>query len=375
MSGIYIHIPFCACRCLYCGFYSTTRLEARDNYVMALCSEIRAHAGDAGFRRPSTLYIGGGTPSQLSPEQIGRIIGEADRAFGLEELQEATIECNPDDISDDFLTGISRTPINRISLGIQSLDDAVLRFIRRRHTASQAIDAVRRCADSGISNISADLIYGLPGQTAESFRNDIVTVAGLGVMHISAYCLTYEEGTPLYRLAEEGRLRRTDDDTCADMYTILCDTMRSLGFVHYETSNFCRPGFHSRHNSCYWDGTHYLGLGAGAHSFDGRTRRWNVSDIDRYMESAISGSSCQEYETLSEADLQNEMVMLSLRTHKGLSMNDFRARFGNQAADRIMKISESWIQKGDLIREGDTLRLSEPGLFLGDGIVCSLFVG
>lgn len=373
MAGIYVHIPFCASRCAYCAFHSTTRSGARDAYVSALCSEIDMYRGFPGKGRIKTLYFGGGTPSQLSTRQIYTITDKLSKVFDLSVLEETTLECNPDDITKKFLSGLNETPVTRISMGIQSLNDSVLSLIRRRHTASQALSSIRQCQEAGFSNISIDLIYGLPGQSAEEFRRDILRVIDSGVTHISAYCLTYEEGTPMHRMLTQGDISAATDDECALMYGILCDTMRENGFLHYEISNFCLPGYHSRHNSSYWDGTPYLGLGSGAHSFDGSVRRWNVADIDRYMLGIASGEPEYGQETLTETDRYNEFLMLSLRTTAGISLSLMRELFGVNAVIDFLRDAGKWIQKGDLIHEAGRVRFSESGLFTSDGTVSSLF--
>lgn len=373
MSGLYVHIPFCASRCAYCGFFSTTAGGLKESYVNAVCTEaelLRDHTDAASVQ---TLYLGGGTPSQLGNHLISKLIEGIGRHISLSGVTEATIECNPDDISRDFLDGLRTMPFNRISLGVQSLDDSMLRFLNRRHSADEAKAAIRLCIGYGFTNVSADLIYGLPGQTPESFRNDIVSLCRLGITHLSAYALSYEEGTPLSRMLAEGRITATDDDSYAEMYDVLCRTAVSEGFQHYEISNFCRPGFHSRHNSCYWDGTHYIGLGAGAHSFDGQHRSWNVPDLKMYIGGMADGERRCGSETLSGTDLRNEMIMLSLRTSKGLPISEFSTRFGECETERLLQDAGKWIRKGKLILCDGALRLSESAMFLGDGIVSSLF--
>ncbi len=374
MAGIYIHIPFCASRCAYCAFHSTTRAGARHAYVNALCSEMEMYRNFPDKERIKTLYFGGGTPSRLSITQIQTITDKAAKVFDLSGLEECTLECNPDDITKEFLSGLNGTPVSRISMGIQSLSDSVLSLIRRRHTASQALSSIRLCQEAGFSNISIDLIYGLPGQSAEEFRRDILRVIDCGVTHISAYCLTYEEGTPMHRMLMQGDISATTDEECALMYNILCSTMREKGFQHYEISNFCLPGYHSRHNSSYWDGTPYLGLGSGAHSFNGSVRRWNVADIDRYMRGIASGQPECGQEALTETDRYNEFLMLSLRTTAGISLNLMRERFGQNAVNEFLRNAGKWIQKGDLIHEAGRVRFSESGLFTSDGTVSSLFL-
>lgn len=373
MSGIYIHIPFCKSRCAYCDFYSTTRPRQMASYTDALIREIEARKAETGSEKTRTIYIGGGTPSQMPANELKAIYGKLEHAFDLSQLEESTIECNPDDLTDSFLDNLSRLPINRISMGIQTFNDDILKLIYRRHTSEQAIQAVGRCRKHGFTNISIDLIYGLPGQTPEMFWDDIRTALSLEVTHISAYCLSYEEGTRLTAMRDRGVITPVSDEDCAEMFSILCHTMKEAGFMHYEISNFCRPGYHSRHNSSYWDGTPYIGLGAAAHSYDGRNRSWNISDIDQYMKGIEEGTPVMEKEELTQTDRRNEMVMLSLRTSKGLDTEEMASRFGKATTDRCIKNATRYIESGVMLFNGRILKLSETGIFVSDDVISSLF--
>ena len=369
MAGIYIHIPFCAKRCIYCGFFSTVRQEEAARYVKAVCRELELRAGYLADAPVSTVYFGGGTPSRLTPQQLGQIISAIDSVIGLKNLQELTVECNPDDITPQFVTALRDLGVNRISMGVQTFNPELLSFLRRRHTATQALDAVRICRESGISNISIDLMYGLPGQTLDMFRDDLRIAISTGVQHISSYCLSYEENTPLLALRDQGKLIPADDDLCSQMFTLMCDTLRNGGYEHYEISNFCSPGFHSRHNSSYWDGTPYLGLGAGAHSYDGRSRQWNPSDLDAYMEGVENDSPVFEIEQLSDADLYNEKIMLGLRTARGIDLSALPQK------DRLslLESARKFLSDGSLSLDGDYLRIPESDMFVSDTIISSLF--
>ena len=369
MAGIYVHIPFCARRCIYCGFFSTVRENEAARYVNALCRELeirKAYLDGAPIR---TLYFGGGTPSRLSPDQIGQVVDSIRTAYGIDSLQELTVECNPDDITVEYVTALRRLGVNRISMGVQTFNSELLRFLHRRHSANQAIEAVRMCLESGIKNISIDLMYGLPGQTIEMFRDDLHVALSTGVQHISSYCLSYEENTPLQTLRDQGKLIPADDDLCSQMFTLMCDILREGGFEHYEISNFCLPGFHSRHNSSYWDGTPYLGVGAGAHSYDGRSRQWNPSDLDAYMNGIEQGRPQYEIEHLSETDLYNERLMLRLRTAQGLNLSLLTPQ------DRlsVLNSAHALIKDGLLLHAGNCLRIPEQHMFISDSIISSLF--
>ena len=338
-------------------------------YVDAVCRELQLRKDYLAGAPVKTLYFGGGTPSRLSPEQLGRIISSIDSTFGLGNLEELTVECNPDDITPDYVCALRSLGVNRISMGVQTFNDNLLGFLRRRHTAAQALNAVRICHDSGISNISIDLMYGLPGQTLEMFRSDLGTAVSAGVQHISSYCLSYEDGSALKRMLSECKVVPATDELCSSMFTLMCDTLRDAGFEHYEISNFCLPGYHSRHNSSYWDCTPYLGLGAAAHSYNGTSRQWNPSDLDAYMTAIELDTPQFEIENLSAKDLYNEKLMLSLRTAKGLNLSAL------STPDRlsVLQSAESLISTGSLQFEDNHLRIPESRMFISDSIISSLF--
>ena len=369
MAGIYVHIPFCARRCIYCGFFSTMREAEAARYVNAVCRELELRKDYLDGAPVNTLYFGGGTPSRLTPDQLGSIITAIDSAFGLTHLEELTVECNPDDVTPAYISALKELGVNRISMGVQTFNDDLLRFLGRRHTAKQAVDAVRICRETGISNISIDLMYGLPGQTPQVQQHDLETATILDVQHISSYCLSYEEGSPLERMRDESRLTPVDDDTCAQMFGRLCSHLRNAGFNHYEISNFCKPGYHSRHNSSYWDGTPYLGLGAGAHSYNGLSRQWSPSNLDTYMNSVEQAHPAFEKETLSETDRFNEKVMLSLRTSQGLNL------FMLSPSDRlsVLNSAQPFIGRGELILKENYLSIPESAMFISDTIISALF--
>ena len=369
MAGIYIHIPFCAKRCIYCGFFSTVRQEEAARYVKAVCRELELRSGYLSGAPVSTVYFGGGTPSRLTPEQIGQIINCIQNTLSLNNLEELTVECNPDDVTPQYVTSLCALGVNRISMGVQTFNEEMLRFLHRRHTAAQAPDAVRVCRESGITNISIDLMYGLPGQTLDMFRADLQTALSLPVQHISSYCLSYEENTPFLALRDQGKLTQADDELCSQMYALMCDMLREGGFEHYEISNFCRPGYHSRHNSSYWDGTPYLGLGAGAHSYDGRSRQWNPSDLDAYMQGVEQGSPAFDIERLSDTDIYNEKIMLSLRTSRGLDLSVL----SDKERSGLLENARQFLSDGSLSLVDNRLRIPESGMFISDFVISSLF--
>ena len=282
--------------------------------MAALLKEIEARKHEAG-EPIRTIYIGGGTPSVLDTIDIFRIL----RTIGTEEAEEITMEVNPGDVTEKYLHELKQCGVNRLSIGVQSFKDHLLQLIGRRHTASQAIDAVRMAQKAGFDNISIDLMYALPTQTESHWQADVALALKLGVQHISTYSLIYEEGTALTQKRDKGEITPIDEETENKMYDYLCKRLTQEGFVHYEVSNFALPGKEAKHNSSYWDGTPYIGIGAGAHSYIGNVRSWNPDDLNAYIKGIENGSLVRESETLTEADLYNERIMLGLRTNRGIN--------------------------------------------------------
>lgn len=369
VAGIYIHVPFCQGRCIYCDFYSTTEGEEwKSRYVDALLAELRMRRDELPLARVHSIYIGGGTPSQLPARALSGILNEVCRLFPVDSDAEVTVEANPDDVTPEWLAALSHTPVNRLSMGVQSFDDALLRLIRRRHTAQQAVCAVEQAARHGISNVSIDLIYGLPTQTMEQWQADVHQALALDVQHLSAYSLSYEEGTPLWRMLEQGMIEEADEELSLCMYEHLIDATQAAGFTHYEISNFCRPGRHSQHNSAYWHGVPYLGFGPGAHSYDGmRTRRWNLSDLKGYVQAAGSMPPHQS-EVLTDDELYDETVMTRLRTSEGLSLDLLTAAYRAYC----MAQAEPHLRAGRLEQAGSTIRLTRQGIFTSNDIISDL---
>ena len=405
MAGIYVHIPFCRSRCIYCDFFSTTDEEKRDAYVSALCNEIRFTAQTYPHTRAHTIYIGGGTPSQLSPTQLDRILSTIEEHFPPFPDTEITIEMNPDDIEEDVkcrmedvkcsMFNVQWSMANRLSLGIQTFDDQILRFLRRHHDSATAVKAVRSLQDAGIKNISIDLIYGLPGQTMEVWQRDLDIAFSLGIQHLSAYALSFEEGTPLWQMREQGRVAEADEALSVAMYEALCDRAEAAGFRHYEISNFALPGFESRHNSSYWTGKPYFGFGPGAHSYDGDRTRWsNRPNLGEYLkfwgkspsagvlpptggdregpQCSMSNVQCSINLTLSE--LYNEFVMCGLRTCEGVDLNELEARFGQSRLEYILRMAAPHIADGRLLQSEGRLRLTRQALMVSDDVMSDLMV-
>ena len=374
MAGIYIHIPFCKTRCAYCDFYSTTHEAWKQQYVDAVCKELVQRKDYLKGETVDTIYMGGGTPSQLSIAQLNALFATIEAHFPLSKHPEITIEVNPDDVSDSYAEGLKQTPVNRISMGIQTFDDATLRILNRRHTEQIARMATMRLREKGFQNISIDLMYGLPGETIEQWENDLQQAIALNVEHISAYHLTYEEGTPLYRMLQKGMVSEVSEEHSLMCFNTLIDTLQQAGFQHYEISNFCKPGKHSRHNSSYWQGIAYLGCGAAAHSFDGASRQWNIADIKNYIKGIEKDEPCYEIEALDNATRYNEYIMTGLRTSHGISIEEVAARYGQPLADTCQKSATPHLESGKLITEENRIKLSREGIFVSDAIICDLMV-
>lgn len=372
MAGLYVHIPFCSSRCIYCGFYSTTWLSLRREYVNALCKELDMRR-DYIHEPIDTIYIGGGTPSQLRAEELHILFDTIyNKVYGISANAEVTMECNPDDITPAMAGTISQLPINRISMGVQTFDNGRLKFIRRRHTSEQISCAVDMLHHAGISNISIDLMFGFPDETISEWNADISRALDLSVQHISAYSLTYEEGTPLRNMLDEGIVSETDEELSRTMYYNLSERLISAGYEHYEISNFALPGFRSRHNGNYWKGIPYIGIGAAAHSFDTVSRQWNIADIREYIESINKGIIPMEREELDTDTCYNDTVMTALRTCEGIDLYKLEKAFGKQYVNYLLTNAERHISSGNLCLSQSNLSLTRNGLFISDGIMSDL---
>ena len=372
MAGIYIHIPFCKTRCVYCDFYSTTRGDLKQRYIDALCEELTMRRDYLQGETVRTVYFGGGTPSQLEEEDFRHVFDTLSDIYGLDACEEITLEANPDDLTEDYMAMLRRLPFNRISMGIQTFDDATLRLLNRRHDARQAIEAVGRCRRHGFRNISIDLIYGLPGETDERWERDLRQAVALDVEHISAYHLTYEEGTPLHQMLQAHRVNEVDEDSSVRFFTTLMDSLSAAGYEHYEISNFCLPGYHSRHNSSYWTGKKYLGCGPSAHSYNGTSRQWNVASLDGYIKGMEKGEEISEKEELDLYSRYNDFVLTSIRTCRGMPLDKLKTDFGETLCNYCLRMAHTHLTQGTLEIKGNTLKLTEKGIFISDGIMSDL---
>ena len=369
MAGLYIHVPFCKSRCIYCGFYSTTRGELQQRYVDALCREMALRP--TTDERIETIYLGGGTPSQLTIRQLGQLFQNINKVYGLEQVREVTMECNPDDVNDAYAAALSQMPVNRVSMGAQTFSDDRLRFLRRRHTADEVRAAVECLREAGIRNVSIDLMYGFPCETLAEWQVDVREALALGVEHLSAYALSYEEDTPLYRMLQQGQVDEVDEELSLQMYNTLADMLCDAGYEHYEISNFARKGFRSQHNSSYWNQTHYIGLGAAAHSYDGLSRSWNIDDVVRYMESIETDCRPAEHEVLDDTTCYNDLVLTALRTCEGISLS----LLSPVQRSYCIAQAQPFLSDGRLCLTTDNrLRLTRRGLFVSNMVMSQLMM-
>lgn len=419
MLGLYIHIPFCASRCIYCGFYSTVpakkkgeRLSVEERYVNAICHEMELRTEEnsdmSGGRTSglSTIYLGGGTPSQLSFESLQKIFQTIDKVYhiGLEwDIEhntcttatpiEVTMECNPDDITEEFAQNLRSLPINRISMGAQTFSDERLRFLHRRHTADEVEMAVKRLRNANIGNISVDLMFGFPNETLEEWEDDIERLLALDIEHISAYSLMYEEGTPLYRLLQAGKVKDMDDELYRQMYDTLIDRLAEAGYEQYEISNFAKlkvqcsklkaqnskfkpqssnlkvpSPFRSQHNSSYWHNVPYIGIGASAHSYGNGKRSWNIADTKAYI-TAIEKDRLPCEEEIIDADTHyNDMIMTALRTCEGIELSVLSAEYRTY----LMRLAKPLQQQGLLKEDDGWLHLTRDGIYVSDSVMSDL---
>lgn len=425
MAGLYIHIPFCESRCIYCGFYSTTSLKLRDDYVDALCKEmeLRPIPSALGARESiETIYLGGGTPSQLTGSQLIRLFEAIRKNYLPDGFQdgssdgfhdelpneqkvlcpkmEITMECNPDDVTEEFCETLQQLPINRVSMGAQTFSDHRLRFLHRRHNAAEVRTAIERLRRIGIRNISIDLMFGFPYETLTDWQSDIDAAIQLGVEHISAYSLMYEEGTALYRMLEQGKIEEIDEETSRQMYELLISRLTEAGYEHYEISNFARPGKRSRHNSSYWHEIPYIGIGAAAHSYkrsdkNGESvkngendetgslsacspleaiRSWNVDDIREYISRINQGELPSESETLDLNTRYNDLITTALRTSDGINIKKMEQEFGTELAKKMMQEAEKHIARGLMKITDGNLSLTHQGLYISDDVMSDFMI-
>jgi oxygen-independent coproporphyrinogen-3 oxidase len=373
MAGLYIHIPFCLSKCIYCGFYSVANTRQKEVFLAALKREIVQRSAYLAGHPVRTIYFGGGTPSLLSGEEIADILQTSHNTFQITPDAEITLEANPEQLTPEYCRTLRDLGINRLSIGVQSFQDPVLRFMGRRHTANQALEAIHNAAAAGIGNISIDLIFGVSERSDGHWAEDVETALSLPIRHLSCYALTPEENSILYKQIQRHTHAPVDDDQATHQYEQLCRRLQHSELHHYEVSNFAQEGFESRHNSAYWDHTPYLGLGPSAHSFDGKSRQWNPANLSQYLHNIKEGRFYEEREVLDEKALYNETLLLSLRTRKGLDLNALRDRFGTSRVDALLEYFHIHVPQAHYTETESRLRLTEAGLWFADGIAGDAF--
>lgn len=385
MSGIYIHIPFCKQACHYCDFHFSTSMKKKDEMVLALVKEIQMRKNEFENDTIETIYFGGGTPSTLQIADCTLLISEVYKNYKVTENPEITLEANPDDLSKDRILELSKSPINRLSIGIQSFFEEDLKMMNRAHNSAEAKNCLAE-ATKYFNNISLDLIYGIPGMSNEKWKQNIETALSFGIPHISSYALTVEPKTALNKLIQTGKIAKPNDDLAQEHFMILVETLEKNGFIHYELSNFGKENYFSKNNSAYWLGKKYLGIGPSAHSYDGISRSWNVSNNAIYLKSLEENKLPNEIEILSKADRYNENIMTGLRTFWGVSLDRIEKEFGNDYLEYLNKQIEKHIKNNllEIVTSSDSyfgrnciekiLRTTKKGKFLTDGIASDLFL-
>jgi oxygen-independent coproporphyrinogen-3 oxidase len=347
-------------------------MKYRSSYIQAVVCELTQRREFLGGESIETIYFGGGTPSLLRAEDFEAIFDTVIRHYHVLHDAEVTLEANPDDITQAYLSTLRPFPFNRISLGIQSFDDKDLQMLNRRHNSRQAVEAIDRCRDAGFVNLSLDLIYGLPGQTEARWEKNLLEAVRSNVPHLSAYHLTYEKGTQIHRQMEAGTVRPVDDETSARFFHTLINILTQAGYLHYEISNFCKPDCFARHNSAYWTGRKYIGIGPAAHSYDSRTRQWNVASLTDYIDGYLRRNPVVEKETLTAKDRYNEYVITRLRTMWGISLSELRETFGKEKSDYFIRRSEPYLRRKLLTETAGTVRISSDGWFVSDAVLRGL---
>ena len=373
MAGIYIHIPFCKQACFYCDFHFSTSLKKKDALISCLVKEIELRKKALNNQIVETIYFGGGTPSMLSAKEISLLIAAVYKHHTVVASPEITLEVNPDDLSEEKIIELSHTPVNRLSIGVQSFFEKDLKLMNRAHSSSEAHTSLE-IATRYFENISIDLIYGIPGLTHEEWQQNIQTALNFNVSHISSYALTVEPKTALEKLIKKGKIEKVDEVLAQEQFFILRDLLEKANFVHYELSNFGKENYFSKNNTAYWLGKSYLGIGPSAHSFDGKQRSWNVRNNTQYIKEIELNKLPIESEVLSVTDRYNEYVMTGLRTIWGVSLEKIKTDFGPKYVTYIQTESEKYIQQKLLYVEANTLKTTKEGAFLVDGIAAHLFL-
>jgi len=372
MSGIYIHIPFCKQACHYCDFHFSTSMKKKEEMVLAIAKEIQMRKSEFEKEQVETIYFGGGTPSVLTSEEINFLIAEVYKNYSVSENPEITLEANPDDLSSERIIELSKSKINRLSIGIQSFFEDDLQLMNRAHNSAEA----KKCLEEAtkyFDNISLDLIYGIPGMSNEKWKQNIETALSFGIPHISSYALTVEPKTALNKLIQTGKIAAPKDEVAQEHFTILVETLEANAFIHYELSNFGKKNYFSKNNSAYWLGKKYIGIGPSAHSYNGISRSWNISNNSLYLKSNQEDKLPNEIEILSTTDRYNEYIMTGLRTIWGVSLDRIEHEFGSKYLDYLNKQAQKFLKDDLVYIENDILKPTKKGKFLTDGIASDLF--
>jgi putative oxygen-independent coproporphyrinogen III oxidase len=374
MSGIYVHVPFCKVKCHYCDFHFSTNSSNATEMVEAICAEIAERSAYLHDEEVSTIYFGGGTPSLLNQEQLKSILSCIRLNFQVKEDAEITLEANPDDLSRKTLDVLKAVGVNRLSIGVQSFDDEVLQSMNRAHSSNEATQCIKDAQATGFSNLTADLIYGVPNKGIDYWKEQLEKLLELNIQHLSAYCLTIEPKTVFAHQQRYGEINLPSDDVTLQQFKLMQKILREHGFLHYEISNFAQEGYISKHNSAYWLGNKYLGVGPSAHSYDGEERRWNVSNNIKYIQAVFAGDVFHEREMLTPQTKFNDYILTRLRTHWGLEL-DYVQTFNEYfELAEFNKQVQKHLGLQNLILINNVLRLSDHGKFIADAIASDLFV-
>lgn len=372
MAGIYIHIPFCKQACHYCDFHFSTSLKKKEEMLDSIKRELFLRKDELEGEIIETIYFGGGTPSILEVDEINTMIQSVYDLFEVIDAPEITLEANPDDLDSATLHKLAESRVNRLSIGIQSFDEADLKMMNRAHNSTEAIQCLE-IATTLFDNISIDLIYGIPNMSNERWLSNVQRILDLGIPHISCYALTVEERTALNKLIKKGVIPSPEEEVAHQHFMLLIETLRANGYIHYELSNFAKPGYYSKNNSAYWLGKKYLGIGPSAHSFDGVHRSWNIANNSLYIKDIAEDKLPLEIEELSLTDRYNEYIMTGLRTIWGVDLNRMKREFGEVYYDYLVRLSSSFIEEELMKKESDILTITDKGKFLSDGIASDLF--
>ena len=375
MSGIYIHIPFCKKACFYCDFHFTVSFKIKEKIITAICQELTTRKDFFDPKETiNSIYFGGGTPSVLSIKEIDEILGAVYSHYNVEKNAEITFECNPDDLTQDYLRELKFVGINRLSIGVQSFNDEHLKWMNRSHDASQSKKSIEYAAEAGFNNITLDLIYGLPQLSNKEWSANLNEALSLPINHLSAYSLTMEENTPYIKLVNQGKYKKPSDGISSNHYQILVQQTTDLGWEHYEVSSFCKPGNYSKHNSSYWSGDKYIGVGPSAHSYDGNSRHWNVSNNKSYLECISTKKRYFESEELTVSNQVNEYLLTGLRTKWGVDVELLSNKYDYNIMSLFEKEIKYWILLNWMEMKDSNMKLTNKGMLFADHISSILFL-